>query len=149
MSRIASFGPALTDVDTTAKAPIGGICELNNATYKYVQFLGTNAVAVGDLVGYATSLGATDAMTRVDGAVGVGPAGIAMAVVATAGGVQFGFIQIKGLAVSSAAIAGGATAGQVVKQGTYPAVTLQTAVTIPPVGTVFDATNKLVALDLP
>ncbi len=84
-----------------------------------------------------------------DGAVGSGPAGLAMAVVATAGGVQYGFIQVRGLGVSSAAIAGGATAGQMVKQGTYPAVTLQTAVTIPNVGMVFDATNKLIQLVLP
>jgi hypothetical protein len=72
-----------------------------------------------------------------------------MAAVLTANGVQYGWVQTRGLAVSSAAIAGGATAGQQLKQGTYPAFTLQTAATIPDAGTLFDATNKLVALSCP
>jgi hypothetical protein len=144
-----AFHAALTDVDTSAQVPMGAIYERDNKAYQYVKFSGSNAVAVGDLVGYVASAGATDDMTTVDGAVGVAPAGIAMAVVATAGGVQYGWVQVRGLAVSSAAIAGGAAAGQVLKQGTYPAVTLQTAVTIAPVGVLFDATNKLVQLALP
>lgn len=144
-----AFHPALTDVDTTAQAPLGAIYELDNKQYKYVKFSGSNAVAAGDLVGYVASGGATDAMITVDGAVGSGPAGVAQAAVATAGGVQYGWIQIAGLAVSSAAIAGGASAGQTLKQGSYPAFTIQTAATIPNAGTLFDATNKLVALTCP
>lgn len=148
MARIVGFHPALTDLDTTAQVALGGILEADNNTYKYVKFSGTNAIAVGDLVGYVASAGATDTMTTVDGAVGSGPAGVAVVAVA-AGTVVYGFIQIKGLAISSAAIAGGASAGQTLKQGTYPAFTLQTAATIPDAGTLFDATNKIVALNCP
>jgi hypothetical protein len=149
MARIASFKPALTDVDTTPQAALGGLYQLGNRTFKYVKFAGANAVAAGDLVGYVASAGATDQMTTVDGAVGSGPAGIAQAAVATAGGVQYGFIQTRGWAISSAAIAGGAAAGQTLKQGTYPAFTLQTAATIPNAATAFDVTNKIVALTCP
>lgn len=148
MARVASFKPALTDVDTTAQATLGALYQLGNRTFKYVKFTGTNAVAVGDLVGYVASGGATDMMTTVDGAVGSGPAGIAQAVVAS-GTVQYGFIQTRGWAISVAAIAGGASAGQTLKQGTYPAFTLQTAATIPNAATCFDATNKIVALTCP
>ena len=145
MARIVSSHAALTDLDTTAQFPLGGLLEADNKTYKYVKFSGANAVAVGDLVGYVASGGATDTMTTVDGAVGSGPAGVALAAVGT-GTVLYGFIQIAGLAVSSAAIAGGASAGQTLKQGTYPAFTLQTAATIESCAILFDATNKLVAL---
>ncbi len=144
-----TFHAGLTDVDTTAQVPLGAVYELDNKAYKYVKFSGSNAVAVGDLVGYVASGGATDAMITVDGAVGSCPAGVAMAVVATAGGVQYGWVQIRGVAVSSAAIAGGAAAGQKLKAGTYPAFTLQTAATIADAGVLFDASNKLVQLDLP
>ena len=143
-----SYKAALTDVDSTAQETLGLIRQEDNKKYKYVKFSGTNAVAVGDLVGYVASGGATDTMTTVDGAVGSGPAGVALAVVAS-GAVAYGWIQIGGLAVSVAAIAGGASAGQTLKQGTYPAFTLQTAATIPNAGTLFDATNKLVALTCP
>lgn len=149
MARTASFVPALTDVDTTAKAVVGSLLQNANRTYKYVKFSGSNAVAAGDLVGYVASAGATDTMNTVDGAVGSGPAGVAQAAVLTAGGVQYGFIQIRGWAVAASAIAGGASAGQTLKQGTYPAFTLQTAATIPNAGTLFDATNKIVALTCP
>jgi len=145
-----SWSAALTDVDTAQKVfPLGAIRQEDNKDYKYVKFSGTNAIAAGDLVGYVTSGGATDGMTTVDGAVGVGPAGVAQAAVLTANGVQYGWIQIRGLCVAASAIAGGASAGQTLKQGTYPAFTLQTAATIPNAGTLFDATNKLVTLTCP
>jgi len=149
MARTTSFVPALTDVSTTPQATVGTLLQNANRTYKYVKFAGANAVAAGDLVGYVASAGATDTMNTVDGAVGSGPAGVAVAAVATAGGVQYGFIQTRGYAISSAAIAGGASAGQTLKQGTYPAFTLQTAATIPNAATLFDATNKIVALTCP
>lgn len=143
-----SYKAALTDVDSTAQETLGLIRQEDNKKYKYVKFSGTNAVAVGDLVGYVASGGATDTMTTVDGAVGSGPAGIALAIVAS-GAVAYGWIQIGGLAVSVAALAGSPSAGQTLKQGTYPAFTLQTAATIPNAGTAFDVTNKLVVLTCP
>lgn len=149
MARTTSFVPSLTSVDTTPQAVVGSILQNANRSYKYVKFAGTVNVAAGDLVGYVASAGATDTMNTVDGAVGVGPAGVAQAAVLTTGGVQYGFIQIRGWAISSAAIAGGATAGQTLKQGTYPAFTLQTAATIPNAGTLFDATNRIVSLTCP
>jgi len=144
MSRIAAFHPALTDLDTTPQVAVGGILEADNKMYKYVKFTGTNAVAVGDLVGYVASLD----MNTVDGAVGVGPAGVALAVVAT-GTVVYGFIQIRGTCVAASAIAGGAADGQLLKQGTYPAFTLQTAATIVNAGVGYDVSEKLVSLMMP
>jgi hypothetical protein len=144
MSRIAGFHPALTDLDTTPQVALGGILEADNKVYKYVKFTGSNAVAVGDLVGFVASL---DGNT-VDGAVGVGPAGVALAIVAS-GAVAYGFIQIRGTCVAASAIAGGAADGQTLKQGTYPAFTLQTAATIANAGFGYDVSEKLVMLTCP
>lgn len=144
MSRIAGFHPALTDLDTTPQVAVGGLLEGDSKTYKYVKFTGTNAVAVGDLVGYVASL---DGNT-VDGAVGVGPAGVAVAIVGT-GTVLYGFIQVGGLAVVTTAIAGGAADGQTLKQGTYPALTLQTAATIQNAAYCYDVSALLVILTCP
>lgn len=144
MARIASFKPALTDLDTTPQAALGGLLDTDSKTYKYVKFSGSNAIAVGDLVGYVASV---DGNT-VDGAVGVGPAGVAVVAVGT-GTVLYGFIQVRGLVTASAAIAGGAADGQTLKQGTYPAFTLQTAATIPNAGYGYDVSEKLVMLTGP
>lgn len=144
MARIVSFHAALTDLDTTPQVALGGLLEADNKTYKYVKFTGTNAIAVGDLVGYVASV---DGYT-VDGAVGVAPAGVALAVVGT-GTVYYGFIQIRGLCVAASAIAGGAADGQTLKQGTYPAFTLQTAATIQNAGVGYDVSEKLVMLTCP
>lgn len=141
-----SWHPALTDVDTSPQATLGTIREDDNKAYKYVKFSGSNAVAAGDLVGYVASIAT---MTTVDGAVGVGPAGVAQAAVLTANGVQYGWIQIEGIAVLASAIAGGAADGQTLKQGTYPAATLQTAATIPNCGIGYDVSEKIVALTCP
>ncbi len=142
--RIGTFHPALTDLDITPQTTLGGLLESDSKTFKYVKFTGTNAVAVGDLVGYVASV---DGNT-VDGAVGVGPAGIAQAIVGT-GTVYYGFIQIAGLAVSVTTIAGGAADGQTLKQGTYPAFTLQTAATIQNAAFCYDVSEKLVMLTCP
>lgn len=144
MARIASFKPALTDLDTTPQATLGGLLETDSKTYKYVKFAGGVAIAAGDLLGYVASV---DGNT-VDGAVGVGPAGMAVAAVGT-GTVLYGFIQVQGLATSSAAIAGGAADGQMLKQGTFPAFTLQTAATIANAGYGYDVSARLVILTCP
>jgi hypothetical protein len=142
--RIGTFHPALTDLDITPQVTVGGLLESDSKTYKYVKFTGTNAIAAGDLVGYVASL---DGNT-VDGAVGVQPAGVATVAVGT-GTVYYGFIQVEGLCVVSTAIAGGAADGQTLKQGTYPAFTLQTAATIVNAGVGYDVSALLVNLTCP
>lgn len=88
------FKSQLTDVDTSAMEPLGTIRFELNGVFKYVKFAGTNAVAAGDAVCYV----ATDTNCQtVDGAQTNLAAGLAMAAVATAGGVQYGWIQIKGV----------------------------------------------------
>lgn len=146
--RIGAFHPALTDVDSTAQAPLGGILEEANKVYKYVRFTGTTAIAVGDALCYVASAGATDTMTNVDKANTALGAGIALAVVPS-GAVAFGFIQIKGLSAAITTVAGSVGNSLTPVGAANGALAVAAAVTNHIIGQVFDATNKLVALDYP
>lgn len=130
MGRKTTYVTGLTDVysrntaltNNGAKEPLGSIRAENNATYKYVQFSGTTAIAAGDVLCYVAY--ASDGNNYiVDKANTSHGAGIAMAAVAS-GTVQFGWIQIAGLAtcanafedapaLGAAMTTNGATAGTI------------------------------------
>lgn len=139
----------LTDVFTTDRENVGTIRFEGQNVYKWVKFTGANVVAAGDLVGYDTAV--TD-LTTVNGVATALPAGIAMAAVLVAGGVQYGWVQVRGNAISSAALAGSPAVGGAMIRGTYPAVTqvattgLNTDILV---GYTVHVANKIVNLQLP
>jgi|SRR6185312_6036912 len=129
------FKSQLTDIDTSPMEPLGTIRFELNAVFKYVKFSGSNAVAAGDAVCYV----ATDTNNQtVDGAQTVQAAGLAMAAVATAGGIQYGWIQIKGVQqVNTSWTVPGAVGNALTSVGaTYPALAVSAAASSPQVGTV-------------
>ncbi len=128
MSRIASFHPALTDIDATAQAKVTGILEGDNATYKYVKYTGSNGVAAGQVVSYVSGNVALDTVDLVSNGL---PAGLAQAPVVSGGGAQYGFIQIKGVALVNTIVAGspgygGALVGNTASAGGLTAATSAT-----------------------
>jgi len=134
-----------------AKEPLGTIRMENNAVYKYVQFSGTTAVALGDAVCYVAFASDGGEVVVDDAHTALG-AGIAMSAVATAGGVQFGWIQIKGIASTSQAPSGSPTIGQtlMVSTSTNGQLALRTALTQQIVGLYYgSAGNGVVLCDFP
>lgn len=116
------FVTALSDVIyNPASVPpdgLGTIREELAATYKFVQFNGVTAVAVGDVVCYVAYNGSTNPLNQIVDADNTDfGAGVAMGVVATgtvasgAAGYAFGWIQIRGFATLSTAIGGSCTLG--------------------------------------
>ena len=108
------FQTGLTDVrinPTTLPEALGTIRYETNAIYKYVQFSGASAVAVGDIVSYVAyaSDGAGAIVNKANTSLG---AGVALAVVAAGtiatGAVAYatGWIQVRGLATVAATPAG-------------------------------------------
>jgi len=134
-----------------AKEPLGTIRMENNAVYKYVQFSGTTAVALGDAVSYVAFASDGNAVIVDDAHTTLG-AGLAMSAVATAGGVQFGWIQIKGVASTSQSPAGSPTLGQglIISTSTNGQLTLATALTQQVVAWYYGSTgNGVVLCDFP
>lgn len=100
--RIQGFTTDLGDIDTTPQEYLGAIRMDYNADYKYVEFSGTLAVAVGDFCCYVI----TDVtLSTVDGTNSVLGAGVAVAA-HPIGSVTYGWLQIHGVATMSTAVGG-------------------------------------------
>jgi len=145
-----SFKAAIGDLDTTAQCPVGTIREDNNRVYKYCLYSGTTSIAVGDFLCYVASAGATDTMTKVDGANTAVPAGVAPQAVGT-GTALYGWVQIKGLATLSTALAGSPAAGDKMTTAgaAAPAVTKAATDNASCACIAFDVANKLVSVTCP
>ena len=142
--RPQGFTTALTDIDTAAQEFLGTIRFDYNATYKYVKFSGTTAVAVGDFMCYVVT---DHTLGTVDGANSALPAGVAMAVHAS-GSVTYGWIQIRGVATLSTAPGGTLAAGSSLTNAgaTAPALTVAApTATAVAVGILVTATSPYVA----
>ena len=122
MGQRSVFVTGLTDIvlNPTSYPPdgLGTIREENSATYKFVEFTGTTAVAAGDVVSYIAYNGSTNPLNqKVDAANTAFGAGVAMAAVASgsaasgAVGYAFGWIQIRGYALLSTALGGSCVLG--------------------------------------
>ena len=145
MGQKQTFVTNLTDVFPTNKDGLGTIRAENNAVYKYVQFTGTTATNVGDVVCYVApaSDGQSVVVDKANSAMG---AGVAMAAVPS-GAVAYSWIQVKGIAVVSGAVPGtngqaltttGATAGNVAVIGAF---------THSSVGEAYDVTSRKMMCD--
>lgn len=152
MSRIVTFHPALTDIDTTPQTALGGLVEGDNTTHKYVKFNGTTGISVGDVLCYDT----TDlTLKTVDKNNTVLGAGVAVAAVGTSSTPQYGFIQTKGIINPFPGTIGGGTAvsvGSVIttdgaSDGT---ATIRTAATSQGVGVIVSLSpTNIVLADFP
>ena len=122
--RAQGFTTAITDIDTSAQEFLGMIRFDYNKAYKYVQFNGTAAVAVGDVVYYVL----TDAnLNTVDTVVTAIGAGVAPAV-HVIGQVTFGWLQIRGVATMSQALTSGAAGNALTAIGaTTPSLAIPAA----------------------
>ena len=126
MGQKQTFVTNITDYNTINRDGLGTIRVENNAIYKYVQFTGTTAVAVGDVVCYVAPAGDGQAVI-VDKANTTMGAGVAMVAVPS-GAVAYTWIQVKGMAIVSGTVPGtngqalttqGATAGNVAVIGAF------------------------------
>ena len=151
-----AFAPALTDVDTSAKAVLGVIRRDANRMYKYVQFGATRttnvsgALVAGDVVCYVIGTTADlDLCTLVDEANSAVGAGVVVAAIAATGGPFYGWIQIKGAATLSTTVGGSGAAGDAITTSgaSAKAVTKRANENDQTVGVYVDATNKVALID--
>lgn len=153
-----SFKSALTDVDTSAKEPLGTIRRDLNNLYKYIQFGATRttnvtgALVAGDVVCYV--LGTTadlDLCTLADSANSAVGAGVCMASIAATGGPFFGWVQVKGAATLSTTVGGSAAAGDEITPNGASAktLTLKNNYAEHNCGVLVDATNKVALINFP
>ena len=141
-----SFKAALTANDSTAQQQLGVIRYDQNATYKYVKFSGTNAVANGDFCCYVVS---DTALQTVDKANSVLGAGVCVGTVAS-GSVSYGWIQIAGVATLNVAFDAGSQGDALTNNGaTAGTLKVIDAHGEPQVGVMVHAANKIVALQCP
>jgi hypothetical protein len=121
--RITGFTTAISDIDTLPQEQLGAIrCDVTYE-YKYVQFAGTEAAAVGDFCCYTD-----DTLLIVDptnAAVGAGVAAAAH----PSGSVTYGWLQIRGLATMSTALGGPPSVGNKLKPGADHAMAVASAET--------------------
>jgi hypothetical protein len=118
-SPIVAFTTQLTDIDITAKEPLGAIRSDQNHVYKYVQFGAsttgqvTAALAAGDVACYVNASGnATDDMLQLVDVVNTNlGAGVVQATVSATGGPYYGWLQIKGVATLDQVIGGSTAVG--------------------------------------
>jgi hypothetical protein len=144
--RPQGFTTALTDIDTTPQEYLGVIREEYKASYKYVRFSGTLAVAAGDPCCYVIT---DTTFVTVDGTNSVNGAGIATAA-HPAGSVSYGWIQVAGLSNPITTLTSG-TAGQPVTNtgAGNAALVVAAAITNQVVGVVANAAARTIMLSYP
>lgn len=144
--RASGFTTALTDIDTVPQEYLKAIREEYNASYIYVRFSGTTAVAAGDPVCYVIT---DTTFSTVDQANSVNGAGVAMAAHA-AGSVTYGWIQVAGLSIPITTLTSG-TAGQAVTStgAGNGALIVAAAVTNQIVGWVANVAARTIFLNYP
>jgi hypothetical protein len=155
---------ALTDVDVSARDPIGSIRYDQNLVFKYVQFGAsstgqvTAALASGDIacyvVGTAGPGSLLDNMQLVDSANSAVGAGVVQATISASGGPYFGWIQIKGVANLDQTVGGSPSAGNglTTTSASAKGLTKMAAVTNQYVGVLVDnstASAPVVNVDFP
>ena len=144
--RASGFTTALTDIDTTPQEYLKAIREEFNASYVYVRFSGTLAVAAGDPVCYVVT---DTTFSTVDGTNSVNGAGIAM-VAHPIGSVSYGWIQVLGLSGSITTLTSGAAGNQVTNTGAAnAALKIVAAVTDQVVGSVANVAARTILLSYP
>lgn len=105
--RIQGFTTDLGDIDTTPQEYMGAIRQDYNADYKYVEFSGTLAVAVGDFCCYVVTDTTLHTVDGTNSALGAGVATAAHPI----GSVTYGWIQIRGVATLSTTVGGSPSEG--------------------------------------
>lgn len=144
--RASGFTTALTDIDTAPQEYLKAIREEFNASYIYVRFSGTTAVAAGDPVCYVIT---DTTFGTVDGANSVNGAGIAMAA-HPSGQVGYGWIQVAGLSIPITTLTSGVAGNQVTNTGAAnAALKIAAAVTDQVVGTVANVAARTIFLSYP
>lgn len=145
-----TLGNGLTSNDSVAVIPVGSVVIDGNNLFKYVKFLGNNAIAIGDICCYDNS--DTTNFTAVDNFNRTIAAGVACCAVA-AGVASFGWIQLYGNATLNAVgqITNGIVAGNNLSNTGAPSKGLKviSLVTDQIVASVLNAATPTIHCDFP
>ncbi len=140
---------AISQNDSSPQIPVGTLSFDGNNLYKYVKYLGNNAIAVGDTLCYDDS--DTSGFTAVDGFNRKIGAGIACCVAAS-GSVSYGWMQVKGVSqITAGSVTNGIVSGNTVSVTGAPSKQLKviSLVTDLAVGTVIVAATPTIVCDFP